>query len=284
MLSPLERFRALVKSDDRAALVELKADPQPEHISAFLELGALRPQYCWQEHARTLAEIGGPAIDPLRNAIETGSEAEVEYALDLLKSSGLAGLPVVVGALQTTYPEFTRGEAAKATWSICRELKADAISVLHSLIPLIDDGNSTVRYWVTAAIGEIGPSAVDAIPKLLAIVGSQPLDECSHEAKALVKLGLPERPVVSGLPQATATVGGATGGPGRRPRIDRDHRLRPGLSASAWQVPRLETCLGLSRPVPGDRSSVRRGDRRGLSEHRPLGTPEDSRRLRDDDP
>ena len=51
-----------------------------------------------------------------------------------------------------------------------RDCSAITNETIHSLVSLLDIEDDGVRMWVAAALGDIGPRASEAIPKLLSIL------------------------------------------------------------------------------------------------------------------
>ena len=62
----------------------------------------------------------------------------------------------------------TRTEAAEHLATLTRKIPAKEVtqSLVIDIMSLLDSSDDSVRYWVARALGNIGPSAKAAIPKL----------------------------------------------------------------------------------------------------------------------
>lgn len=188
-LSPRDEFLQLLKSDEAAGLARLVESRDPELIMALVEFAAPLQRWRWVSLYQALGALGEPIVPTLEQVIARGEQDQVEFAINALDKCRPAGLPALCRTLAPPNSDDVRGKAANALWSTCREMKADALPALPHLLQALDDQHGEVSYWSAEAIGEIGPAASSAIPRLLATVTTTSPDDCRGHASALTKLG-----------------------------------------------------------------------------------------------
>ena len=95
-----------------------------------------------------------------------------------------------------------RLDAAERLVALTDERDCSAVTneTIHSLVSLLDIEDDGVRMWVAAALGDIGPRASEAIPKLLGIlsVSACMVADRGSEATipiALTKMGVTPPPI-----------------------------------------------------------------------------------------
>lgn len=98
-------------------------------------------------------------------------------------------------------PSLARTQAAEHLAELTRGIDPNQVDdkALADLVSLLDTSDDSVRFWVASALGNLGPRAKIAIPKLLKLL---PEADCLDGAitsamsirSALVKMGAPPPP------------------------------------------------------------------------------------------
>jgi hypothetical protein len=71
-----------------------------------------------------------------------------------------------------------------------RDCSAVTNETIHSLVSLLDIEDDGVRMWVAAALGDVGPRASEAIPKLLSILSVSDCMIWDHSSAATIPIAL----------------------------------------------------------------------------------------------
>lgn len=81
-------------------------------------------------------------------------------------------LETTIAAVRITQSSMARNDAAERLADLTRKARPASVSdsTVNDLLSLMDDSNDVVRLWVAAALGNLGPRAKVAIPKLLALL------------------------------------------------------------------------------------------------------------------
>jgi HEAT repeat protein len=142
------------------ALGQIGPDAQaavPELIKAL----GHEDQYFNGQAGHALARIGEPAIDPLLEAVSTGSGVGSLRAIDVLGEIGTGAsersIPALLVAFELGNPDVQK-RAAAALSKCRRPAVPDLIRLLRA-----NEGRSLIAQ----ALADIGPDALDAIPTLL---------------------------------------------------------------------------------------------------------------------
>lgn len=97
-----------------------------------------------------------------------------------------------IAKAQRTKPTAKRLEAAERLVALTDERDCSAVTTetIHSLVSLLDIDDDGVRMWVAAALGDIGPRASEAIPKLLSILSVSDCMIWDHSSAATIPIAL----------------------------------------------------------------------------------------------
>ena len=113
----------------------------------------------------------------------------------VLHAQGSAKDPVTDGRPLSEWIAELKADAPQTRNAAAYEISglgpagAPAVS---ALIAALDDPNPTVRFPVTVALGEIGPAAVEAVPRLKKMMDEEINDEIAAPAKRAIRRIKPE--------------------------------------------------------------------------------------------
>ncbi len=149
---------------------------------------------------RALTHTGEAGLTPLLEAFTKGDEKKRQRAIGCIIQFGTAAssavpllIPILVDEKQS---EELRSACAKCLGAVGRDQR-QAIDVL---IGLLDQENSMFRYSVIAGLEAAGPAAIDALPKLIAIMQEEGKDRFSNRNAAIRAIGAMGPDAVQAVP------------------------------------------------------------------------------------
>lgn len=192
------------------ALMSAMADPNAEvRVAAISSL---------HTHGEAAA-IAVPALSSALSDPDGSVRRRAVDALGLIKEvAGPAAPQLVERLLDQSEPTQTRQAAATSLSYIGLNVGDHRDMVVEALIRALDDPQGGVRNNVAYALGEFGPAAGAAAPRLTEMLASDPAPRYRGMAgHALGRIGVPSAPVISALTEAfwseeINVAGGATNG------------------------------------------------------------------------
>jgi hypothetical protein len=112
------------------------------------------------------------------------------HALSAQTTQVKAREPVSGGRTLSEWIRDLKAEAPQTRNSAAYEIAGmglDAVRAVPALIEALDDPSPVVRFPVTVALGEIGPGAKAAIPRLQQMVAEEINDEIAASARRALK-------------------------------------------------------------------------------------------------
>jgi len=119
-----------------------------------------------QAASRALGQIGKPAVEVLVRALQNGDPIFLQAVVETLGKVGKSATPMLIDSLQSdTEPTLVRQYAALAL----AEIGSADKRVLRALIAALEYEMPDLRRSAVEALGQLGPPAAVALPKLISL-------------------------------------------------------------------------------------------------------------------
>jgi HEAT repeat protein len=184
------------RPDAAWALSRMGKAAEPAMPDLFRALGKQRFSTTGNHAARTLANIGAPAVTGLTKALTGGDDlarANAARALGWIGPAAEGAVPVLVGQLKKDTSGAVRGRITLALVKIAPK----SGEVAAALAGALSDGFLDVRVSTAMALGKCGPAAGSAIPALEKALADKRTEVKRAAALALGRIGKASLPVLT---------------------------------------------------------------------------------------